>query len=360
MIWGCSEQAKAPPPPPAATPPEAPASGPASKPGSASSMPAGHDTSSTAVSLEDLFKMPETPDVVVEVGERKVPRAALEQILRQTQIQLSATGLPAGFDRPRILQGAVDQLVDEELRNILADELGVKADPGFEKQWLADLEARMEAQPSFKVFLLRAGKDRAQRERDAHRAAVMEAVVQKIKAGAKAETEAEAKDYYARHVADYTDRAGVEVWRIFVKAPRGMVQRDRDIARARAEDLLAKAKKDPKNFTNLAISYSEGGKATDGGFVGWVSPGTLAPDLEKQIEAAKPNTILPLWEDAVGFFVYKVGKRRDERVRPFDEVADEILEKVYRRSITKKVDAELARLKAAQAVKVHIPELEQK
>lgn len=321
-------------------------------------MPSDHSTSSTAASLDDLFKMPDTPtDVVLEVGSRKVSRAAMEQTLRQTQIQLSATGVPTGLDRRRILKGAVDQLVDDELREVLAEELGVKADREFEKRWIADLEARMEAQPSFKVFLLRAGKDRAQREQDAHRAAVMDAIVQKIKAQVKAESEAEAKDYYARHLADFAERAGVQVWRIFVKAPRGMVQRDRDIARARAEDLLAKAKKDPKNFTNLAISYSEGGKAAEGGGLGWVSPGTLAEDLDKQIQSAKPNTILPLWEDAVGFYIYKVGTRREARQRPFEEVADEILEKVYRRTITKKVDAELERLKAAQPVKVHIPEL---
>ena len=320
-------------------------------------MPDEHSTSSTAASLEALFKMPDTPtDVVVEVGPRKVGRAALEQVLRQTQIQLSATGLPAGLSRAQVLKGAVDQLVDQQLRWVLADELGVKPDPAFEEAWLADLEARMEAQPSFKVFLLRAGKDAAQRAEDAKQAALMDAIVQKIKAQVKTDTEAEAKAYYERHKADFEERAGIQVWRIFVKAPRGMVQRDRDIARTRAEDLLAKAKKDPKNFTNLAISFSEGGKSQEGGYLGWVGPGTLAAELEAQIQAAKPETILPLWEDAVGFYVYKVGKARPGRTRPFEEVADEILDKAYRRTVTKKVDAELARLKAAQPVKSHIAE----
>lgn len=342
----------------AESPPAQPSSGPAS----ASSKPADHPvTASTAQALKDLFKMPELEgDVVAKVGDRTVNTGALEHELLQMQIQLGATGLPPQLSRERVLRGAVDRLVEREMQWALAKTLGTKPDPGYAKQWLTDLEERMEAQPSFKSFLLQAGKDAEQRKADAERAALRQAIVDKVRAQVKGETEAEAKAYYDSHQADYTERAGTEVWRIFVKAPRGMVQRDRDIARGRAAGLLERAKKAPKNFPNIAISHSEGGKASTGGFIGWVSKGTLAPDLEKQLFAAKAGSILPLWEDASGFYVYKVGRSRKTRVRPFSEVADQILDKVYRTTITKKIDSELDRLRGETKVEILVPELQKK
>lgn len=333
--------------------------GPGSGPASASSKPADHpQTASTAAALRELFRMPELEGgVVAKVGEQAVQEEDLEHELRQMQIQLSATGLPPGLTREKVLGGAVERLVDRAMLAELAKTLDAKPDPRFAKQWLEDLEKRMEAQPSFKVFLLRAGKDEAQRKKDAQHAALRQAVVDKVRVQVKSETEDEAKKYYDSHQADFTERGGTQVWRIFVKAPRGMVQRDRDVARGRAEGLLEKTKKDPGNFENVAISHSEGGKASTGGFVGWVVKGTLAPDLEAQIFDAKPGTILPLWEDASGFYVYKVGKTRKTRVKPFDEVADEILSKVYRKTITEKIEAELDRLEEQTKIEILVPEL---
>ena len=135
------------------------------------------------------------------------------------------------------------------------------------------------------------------------------------------------------------------------------MQRDRDIARARAEDLRKRALKAPDNFTNLAISHSEGGKASDGGYIGFVAKGTVDPRLESQLFEAKANSILPLWEDASGFFVYKVGRRREDRQATFEDVADFILDRVYRKTISERIDAELTTLRDEQDVKIMLPEL---
>ncbi len=364
LLWACPSE------PPnknegTAPPKDAPASQPAGAaggPASSSSKPADHPTtSSRTVDLDEVFRMPEFEgDVVLKVSGQPVSRAAYEHELRQMQIQLTATGLPPGIDRHRILVGAADRLVDQQILKLLAANLKVTPDAAYEKKWLEDLENRMESQPSFKSFLLRAGKDAAQRKVDAREAAIRQGIVDKLRVQVKSETEAEAKKYYESHVADFTERAGTQVWRLFLKAPRGMVQRDRDISRSRAEGLLAKAKKAPKNFTNLVISHSEGGKASTGGFVGWVSKGTLAPDLEKQLFAAKAGSILALWEDASGFFIYKVGLARKERVLSFDQVADQILNKIYRRTINDKINAELTRLKGEQTVEILVDALKKK
>lgn len=357
-LGACSERPPPPPPGPAGTPAAVvPASQPASA-ASAASLPADHSTSSAAVSLTEVFAMPETPsEVVLRVNQQEFDRAALEAVLRQVQLQLTATQLPVTLTRYEVLRGAVDQLVDREMARILAAELGVKPDPEAEKAWIADLEARVAADPAFAAFLLRAGKDEQARKRDAEDAARMDGIVAKLRTRVEAELVTEARRHYDRNLRDFTEHEGREAWRIFIKAPKGMIQRDRDAARARADDVFAQAKREPARFEDLARSYSEGGKGHVGGSLGWVAPGTLASEIEAQIFAAKPNTVLPVYDDAYGFYIYKVGGSRKQRTRPFEEVKAEIMERVFHVQISQRIEAELERLRKAQTIEVLIPEL---
>lgn len=340
------------------TAPPAPVT-PASQPASASSLPSGHSTSTAAVSLDTLFVAPtDLPEVIAKVENREVTREDFVHELRQMQIQLTATGLPPGLDRRQVLAGALFRTVDLQLQGLLAEELGVERDPKAEAAWLEDMDRRMKADPAFETFLLRAGKTEAQRAIDARRQTLMAGIMDKVRVSAKANLREKAKGYYDRHPGDYVERAGTEVWRIFVKAPRGMLQRDRDIARARADDLRTRAKKNPDQFENLAIGNSDGGKASTGGYLGFVPEGALNEALYARIAKAKKGTILPLHEDASGFAIIRVGRRRKERVVPFEEVEDSILEKVYAPFIRQEVEKRIAAMRADKKVEVLAPGLE--
>src|SRR5262245_19929042 len=104
----------------------------------AASMPADHSTSSTAVTLEDLFKMPDPyPDVVAKVDGTPISKAEFENSLRTMQMQLKATGTEdITVTRYRILDGALRTLIEQELMHELAKKLDAKPDPQFEKEWL--------------------------------------------------------------------------------------------------------------------------------------------------------------------------------------------------------------------------------
>lgn len=321
-------------------------------------MPADHTTSTTPVSLEDLFKMPETPKVVLKVGTSEIKRETLENKLRQMQLQLSAAGIPPGTTRHEVLKGAVDQLVEYEFTMLMAKELGAKVDKKAVDAWVKDLEDRMEAEPAFKALLLRAGNTREQREMDARFMVTAEAVTQKLLERLRTKTSTTLRAYYDSHQKDFTVNEGTEMWRIHLKAPMGMAQKDRDTSRLRAQDILKKAQKNPKDFENLARHHSEGGNASTGGYLGYVGRGTFAPDLEAQLFSAKPNTVLPLYEDPSGFYIYKVGKSRPQSVKKYEEVEPQIFEIFVRGFLHKEVEKERKRIQAATPIQVFVPELE--
>ena len=356
LVAGCPPK-KSDPPPPATPPADAPGSQPGSS-ASAASLPANHSTSTKPVELERLFRMPESPsDVVLRVEHREVKRDALERQLRQIQVELGATGMPGQLSRYEVLNGAAERLIDREMRILLGKELKVNVDPARVTAWLDDLAERTKANPSFEAFLLRAGRDEEARKKDAHQAVLMDAIIEKLRSRAREQLTQDAKRYYAQHKKDYFDHAGREVWRMTIKAPRSMVQRDRDLAKEQAERLYAKVKKDPKNFVNFAKSWSQDGKASDGGYLGYVAKGTLVEDVEKQIWAAKEGAILPMRDAPVGFYIYRVGKKRKDRQRAFEEVKDKIIQTIYAASMRKMVDAELKRLRESKTVEVLVPEL---
>lgn len=345
-----------------AEPAEATEAQPGSQPGSSASaaapIPADHSKSTEPVTLEAMFRMPETPtDKVLRVGGREVTREALERQLRQIQVELSATGSPGEMTRFEVLNGATERLIDIEIRALLGKDLNVKIEPKRVKAWLEALETRTKENPSFETFLLRAGRDKAARKKDAEQAILMEGIIETLQDRARQQILTDAKDYYERHKKDYFERAGREVWRMTIKAPRSMVQRDRDLAKQSAESVYAKVKKDPKNFENFAKSHSQDGKASDGGYLGYLSRGTLIEEVEKQIWAAKDGQVLPMRDAPTGFYIYRVGKKRKDRQKPFEEVEDKILRTIYGASMRKMVDKELHELRESKKVEILIPEL---
>lgn len=334
-------------------------SSPTSQPASqASSLPKDHSTSTEPMPLGELFAAPkELPAIVAKVDGREVSQAAFIHELRQMQVQFSATGIPDDLTRKDVLQGALNRAVDHELRVLLAEDLKVVVDKAAVEAWKADLQHRIERDKAFEAFLLRAGKNEAQRDIDARRIVMTQAIANKVRVEVEEELTTEAKSYYDRHPQDYIERAGTEVWNIFVKAPRGMVQRDRDLARVRAEGLHEKAKNAPEQFESLAISNSDGGKATQGGYLGFVPEGAFNDDLYGEVRKARPGSILPIKEDAVGFTIYKVGKTRDERVIPFEEVQGKIIERIYGSMVKKEVDERIASLRSSKPIEIFVNDL---
>lgn len=320
-------------------------------------MPAGHSTSTAPVTLQDLFRMPETPtDVVIRVGDDPVTRAEFEQRLRVLQIQLTAAGVPRDLQRRKVLQSAVEQIVEERLMARIADQMGVTVDPRAVRAWVGELEKRMNADKAFAAFLERAGNTAEQRQKDGHYAVLVDGIHNKLSEELKTKTATTVTAYYERRKTDFTERAGRETWRIFIRAPSTMVQRDLDIAKSKAERIQAEAAKSPEAFERLARQHSEGGKGHDGGYIGFVSKGTFAPALEQTLMAAK-NGVLPLHQDASGFFIYKVGRIRKEHVKPFAEVKELIFKKLFRKLVRQEIDRQIAQLKSKFKVEVNIPEL---
>ncbi|HET7526819.1 MAG TPA: SurA N-terminal domain-containing protein [Burkholderiaceae bacterium] len=145
-------------------------------------------------------------------------------------------------------------------------------------------------------------------------------------------------DYYEQNKARYTVAEERHARHILVAVDKDATADVKKKAKARAEGLLAEARKSPAAFAELAKKNSDdSGSAPQGGDLDW-SPrgGMVSKALEDAVFALKPGEIGPLVESEFGFHVVKLDGVRGGETKAFDAVRAGIVDEVSRQQAAKK------------------------
>lgn len=84
---------------------------------------------------------------------------------------------------------------------------------------------------------------------------------------------------------------------------------DEDQIRQNAEKIIAELKQGAE-FALLARQFSQSASARNGGDLGWVKPGELAPDVEAELAKLQPGQVTDPIRTATGFYILYLRKRR--------------------------------------------------
>jgi peptidyl-prolyl cis-trans isomerase SurA len=131
--------------------------------------------------------------------------------------------------------------------------------------------------------------------------------------------ESEMKRYYQGHRDRFALPEEYTLSQIIVQS------RSRDTADAltkirKAMDELKRGEK----FEDVALQYSDGPNALQGGRIGLVRRGELLPTIERAIAPLVPGGISDIVESADGFHIFRVEDKKPKQYRPFQEVQYEI------------------------------------
>lgn len=102
---------------------------------------------------------------------------------------------------------------------------------------------------------------------------------------------------------------------------------DAEIAnkKAKAEKVLAEAKKDPSQFEKLAKENSDDATtAVNGGDLGFFAAQEMVPEFSKAAFSMKPNTISNLVQTQFGYHIIMVTDRMAAGQQPFEKVKNDI------------------------------------
>ena len=156
----------------------------------------------------------------------------------------------------------------------------------------------------------------------------------------------------------YKQPAASKVRAITVPLPPGSTPEQEQAAQKRIDAALAEVKAG-KDFAEVAKAKSEDASTkTQGGDLGFVSRGgsPYGATLEERALKLKPGEISAVFKDRAGFHILKAEERRDESVKPLDEVKKQIATEKIRadKSLAvakQKAGEALAQVKAGKALK---------
>lgn len=145
----------------------------------------------------------------------------------------------------------------------------------------------------------------------------------------------EVHDYYKTHETDFGTPESRKAAHILISTKAGASQAELDAARAKAEQLLQQAKRNPAGFADLARQNSQDpGSATNGGDLGFFGRGMMVKPFEDVVFSMKVGEISELVKSDFGYHIIKLLAVEPSKAIPFNEVREGIASKLRQQKAT--------------------------
>ncbi|MCX7816250.1 MAG: SurA N-terminal domain-containing protein [Syntrophales bacterium] len=165
-------------------------------------------------------------------------------------------------------------------------------------------------------------------------------------------SEEEIGEYYRVHREDYEGKEAVRVKKIFLPAPAEGETRE-DIKR-QIYDIYQKILAG-ESFEVFASKYALSPElAASGGDIGFVERGTMIPELEKEVFSLRVNEVSRVIELSHGFYILKVIDKRGAGLKPFQEVRNEIIQKIEEMKTNQLIEKWLNELRKKSYVEIRL------
>ncbi|MFB3817079.1 MAG: peptidylprolyl isomerase [Candidatus Methylomirabilales bacterium] len=161
-------------------------------------------------------------------------------------------------------------------------------------------------------------------------------------------SEGELQAYYEKNRAQFERRPEVEIRHLLVAVQEG---RDEAAARARAEEALA-AVRGGLDFAAAVARYSDGPTKDQGGSLGRIHRGDLAPEIEAAAFSLKAGEVSDLIRTSAGFNLIKVDRIWADPVAPFAEVRETIRDRLFQEKFEAKRKEWLSGLRSRASIQI--------
>jgi len=172
---------------------------------------------------------------------------------------------------------------------------------------------------------------------DFKRALIIDALLEEVIRGKTEISEDEIQQYYNEHQDRFTEPKEVKIRHVFVTTEEAL------------KEVLTRLSKG-ENFEKLAYTYNADKSREDGGSLGYIQRGQLAPLFAHFEEAAfslkAKGDISEVIKTPYGFHIIQLDDKRGTVSRPFDQVKEKIR---FFLQTKKKQDAYLAYVKEAKS-----------
>ena len=256
-----------------------------------------------------------------------------------------------------------DEFYDKVLEGIVARTLllqeaekqGVTVSDEEVKGQIAALRGRFPDQAAFEKALSEQGMTEAGLMKDLRREAVVQKYVETRIFNQVQVSDQQARAFYDQNKDKMQQPERAHLRHILVKVDAGAAEADKQKARAKADDLLARIKKG-EDFAKLASENSDDpGSKSQGGDLSWVTRGQTVPPFEKAAFAlTRPNELSPVTESQFGYHIIQLVERQAPTAVPFEQAKDRINQMLKQQEAGKALQARVDQLKSQGKVETFI------
>jgi peptidyl-prolyl cis-trans isomerase SurA len=178
-------------------------------------------------------------------------------------------------------------------------------------------------------------------------------VAQQVRPKVKISDE-DVKAEYARWARSESSDPEVHARHILVQVGANAPAADVEKAHQKAIALAQEARKPGVDFAELAKKKSEGPSASDGGDLGSFRRGVMVPEFDQVAFALKEGEVGDPIRTKFGWHVIKVEERRSVGVKSFDEMKDELRDKMLMSQLEKYTEDYVQELRQGAAVEIKL------
>ena len=137
-------------------------------------------------------------------------------------------------------------------------------------------------------------------------------------------TEKDYEAYYDAHKKEFENPERVKARHILVAVKADATPEQKEAARKKAEELLAKAKAGG-DFAKLAQENSDDpGSKAKGGDLGFFTQGSMVGKFEEAAFALKPGELSDVVETEFGYHIIKLEERKAAEQQPYESVKEQV------------------------------------
>jgi len=123
----------------------------------------------------------------------------------------------------------------------------------------------------------------------------------------------EVLEYYEQNKDSFTEKKQVHLYNILLETEE------------EAQNILEQLKAG-EEFSEIAIEKSTGPSAAQGGDLGYVTKGTIIPEIEEVVFALEVEELSEVLKTDFGFHILKITEKKPETVKAFEEVKEDIIQ----------------------------------
>ena len=160
-------------------------------------------------------------------------------------------------------------------------------------------------------------------------------------------------EYYDKHRQDYEGKEAVRIKQILLLLP----PKADKVARAKLKNEAQKLRQrimNGESFDLLAVKYSQGPAAAQGGDVGFIVKGAIIPEVEAVVFSLPVEQLSEIIESSVGFHIIKVVDKKGAGLKPIATVREEIKAKIENEKLDKKFEEWIASVRAKSHIDIRL------